>query len=132
MAARQGLGNTPLKLRPIAVCLIQFLAGAVGLAYCFALMKSQHFPGFLMVIEGIDGAGKTTQADRIQSALQGLGFTVVRTKEPTAGRWGKLLRDSALTGRLSMEEEVETFIKDRREHVENLILPELRAGHVEK
>lgn len=93
-------------------------------------MKSQHFPGFLIVIEGIDGAGKTTQADRIQSALQGLGFTVVRTKEPTTGRWGKLLRDSALTGRLSMEEEVETFIKDRREHVENLILPELRAGHV--
>ena len=93
-------------------------------------MKSLHFPGFLLVIEGIDGAGKTTQADRIQAALSARGFTVVRTKEPTTGRWGKILRDSATTGRLSLEEEVEMFVKDRREHVETLILPELRAGRV--
>ena len=76
-------------------------------------MKSQHFPGFLVAFEGIDGAGKTTQAHHLQSTLQSRKLTVIRTKEPTAGRWGQVLRDSALTGRLSLEEEVETFMKDR-------------------
>ncbi len=86
--------------------------------------------GFLIAIEGIDGAGKTTQAHFVQDALQARKMAVVRTKEPTTGQWGQVLRDSALTGRLSIEEEVETFIKDRREHVENLIIPELEAGKV--
>ena len=89
-----------------------------------------YFPGFLVVIEGIDGAGKTTQADRLQERLQARNFRVLRTKEPTTGKWGQLLRDSAVTGRLSIEEEVETFIKDRREHVETKIMPALRQGMI--
>lgn len=93
-------------------------------------MKSQHFPGFLVAFEGIDGAGKTTQAHHLQSTLQSRKLTVIRTKEPTAGRWGQVLRDSALTGRLSLEEEVETFMKDRQEHVDTEILPHLRQGHI--
>jgi dTMP kinase len=86
--------------------------------------------GFLIAIEGIDGAGKTTQAHFVQERLQEKKFCVIRTKEPTTGQWGQILRDSALTGRLSLEEEVETFIKDRKEHVEKLINPELREGHI--
>lgn len=46
------------------------------------------------------------------------------------GHWGQILRDSALTGRLSIEEEIETFIKDRREHVETVINPALEQGHI--
>lgn len=87
-------------------------------------------PGFLIAVEGIDGAGKTTQAHWVQERLTERKMTVIRTKEPTTGQWGQVLRDSALTGRLSLEEEVETFIKDRKEHVEQVILPSLRAGHV--
>ena len=82
-------------------------------------MKSQHFPGFLVAFEGIDGAGKTTQAHHLHSALQQRKPTVIRTKEPTAGKWGQILRDSALTGRLSLEQEVETFLNDRQEHVDS-------------
>lgn len=93
-------------------------------------MKPTYYPGFLLVIEGIDGAGKTTQAHFVQAALQARGLAVVRTKEPTSGKWGQVLRDSALTGRLSIEEEVEAFIKDRREHVDDFIMPALRAGQV--
>ena len=93
-------------------------------------MKSQHFPGFLVAFEGIVGAGKTTQAHHLQSALQQRKLTVIRTKEPTAGKWGQILRDSALTGRLSLEQEVETFLNDRQEHVDKVILPHLRDGHV--
>jgi dTMP kinase len=94
-------------------------------------MTSQHhFPGFLIAIEGIDGAGKTTQAHHVQEVLQARKLAVIRTKEPTTGHWGQVLRDSALTGRLSIEEEVEAFIKDRKEHVEQTINPALREGKI--
>src|SRR5580700_1034179 len=92
-------------------------------------MTKQH-SGFLISIEGIDGAGKTTQAHYLQCALQAQKLPTIRTKEPTTGHWGQILRDSALTGRLSLEEEVDTFIRDRKEHVETIINPELAAGHV--
>jgi dTMP kinase len=90
----------------------------------------RHFPGFLVAIEGIDGAGKTTQAHFVQERLQARKLVVIRTKEPTTGHWGQMLRDSALTGRLSLEEEIETFIKDRREHVQTVITPALNQGQI--
>jgi dTMP kinase len=96
-----------------------------------APMKSSHpFAGFLIAIEGIDGAGKTTLAHHVQEKLQGQHFAVIRTREPTSGHWGQILRDSALTGRLSLEEELEAFINDRKEHVAKVIIPELEAGKV--
>jgi dTMP kinase len=55
---------------------------------------------------------------------------VVLSREPTDGPWGKKLRESANTGRLSPEEEVECFLKDRREHVETTIAPALAEGKV--
>jgi dTMP kinase len=93
-------------------------------------MQSHQNPGFLIAIEGIDGAGKTTQAHLVQAALQARNLPVIRSKEPTTGKWGQILRDSALTGRLSLEEEVEAFIKDRHEHVTSVIDPALEAGHI--
>ena len=94
------------------------------------MRRSHHFPGYLIVIEGIDGAGKSTLADLLQNLLMAKAFCVIRSREPTNGQWGRILRDSALSGRLSLEEEVETFVKDRKEHVEKLIIPALRAGKV--
>jgi dTMP kinase len=94
------------------------------------LKTQHHLSGFLIAIEGIDGAGKTTQANFVQERLQAKKLCVVRTKEPTTGQWGQMLRDSASTGRLSLKEEVETFIKDRKEHVEKVINPALHEGHI--
>src|SRR5689334_21201910 len=94
------------------------------------MTKNHHFPGFLIAIEGIDGAGKSTQAHHVQCALQDRKQRVIRTKEPTTGYFGQMLRDSALTGRLSIEEEVETFIKDRKQHVEEKINPALQEGMI--
>jgi dTMP kinase len=91
---------------------------------------SPPYPGFFVVIEGIDGAGKSTQAKRLGERLTARGEKVVLSREPTMGQWGKQLRASAQTGRLSIEEEVELFLKDRREHVNELILPRLREGCV--
>lgn len=86
--------------------------------------------GILVAIEGIDGAGKTTQVDRLQHALASVGLRVIRSKEPTAGPWGQRIRESARTGRMSLEDELHTFEQDRREHVTSLLRPELDAGAV--
>lgn len=94
------------------------------------MTNPRPYPGYLIAIEGIDGAGKTTQAHFVQERLQARGLTVIRTKEPTTGHWGQILRDSALTGRLSTQEEVRAFIMDRTEHVTRVINPSLQAGHI--
>src|SRR3954462_8828373 len=85
-------------------------------------------PGILIAVEGIDGAGKTTQVDRICAALENGGETVVRSKEPTNGLHGQRLRASAQSGRLDPHEELRTFIEDRREHVKSLVQPALDRG----
>jgi len=84
--------------------------------------------GKFIVIEGIDGTGKSTQAQRLGAWLKEQGHDVVLSREPTDGPWGKTLRESAATGRLSPEEELEYFLKDRQQHVEELIQPSLDQG----
>ena len=86
--------------------------------------------GYLIVIEGIDGTGKQTQATMLAEALRKSGREVVQSFEPTNGPWGKKLRESATTGRLSIEDELEYFINDRREHVEQLIIPTIESGGI--
>ncbi len=86
--------------------------------------------GLFIVIEGIDGTGKSTQAKRLCEWLTSHGREVVLSREPTAGPWGQKVRDSAATGRLSPEDELQYFLNDRRQHVEELIAPSLAAGKV--
>ncbi len=85
--------------------------------------------GVLIAFEGIDGSGKSTQAEWTALVAEALfELVVVRTKEPTAGPWGQRLRDSQAHGRLSPTEELELFLRDRREHVETVIAPALAGG----
>lgn len=84
--------------------------------------------GKLIVFEGIDGTGKSTHINRLKEKLEERGVRVVTGYEPTHGQWGKKLRESASTGRLPIEEEVSLFLKDRQEHVENVIAPALARG----
>jgi dTMP kinase len=86
--------------------------------------------GIFIVIEGIDGTGKSTQSKRLAEWFRSRGREVVLSREPTDGPWGKKLRESATTGRLSAEEELECFLNDRREHVEMIIKPALAEGKV--
>ncbi|HEX7261464.1 MAG TPA: dTMP kinase [Luteolibacter sp.] len=86
--------------------------------------------GLFIVIEGIDGTGKSTQAKRLGEWFTAQGREVVLSFEPTAGPWGKKVRESAATGRLSPEDELQYFLNDRRQHVEELIAPSLAAGKV--
>ncbi|MFZ9937548.1 MAG: dTMP kinase [Luteolibacter sp.] len=86
--------------------------------------------GCLIVIEGIDGTGKSTQAKRLAEWFGNKGREVVLGREPTDGPWGRKLRESAANGRLSPQDELQYFLNDRREHVEQKILPALAAGKV--
>jgi dTMP kinase len=87
--------------------------------------------GRLIVIEGIDGAGKTTQAKTLVRRLRRRGFACRYLREPTRGRWGREIKRMALTaGSLTPEEELGLFLKDRRENVARNIRPALRAGRI--
>ncbi|GAA5480968.1 dTMP kinase [Haloferula sargassicola] len=83
-----------------------------------------------IVLEGIDGTGKSTQVQLLADWFVQQGREVVTSREPTDGPWGKRLRESAATGRATAEEELELFLRDRRQHVEELISPSLAAGKV--
>ena len=86
--------------------------------------------GILVAVEGIDGAGKTTQVELLVDALRRAGELVVASKEPTDGQWGRRIRESAHAGRLSLDDETDLFIKDRREHIDQVIQPALDEGKI--
>ena len=94
------------------------------------MATNSDYSGLFIVLEGIDGTGKSTQTQRLATYFSALGWEVVLSREPTDGPWGKKLRESATTGRLEPEQELEYFLLDRKEHVENLILPSLKDDKV--
>ncbi|MEN8190277.1 MAG: dTMP kinase [Thermodesulfobacteriota bacterium] len=94
-------------------------------------MASTLQNGYLIVFEGIDGTGKSTQLKLLADFLRNRGHRVVETREPTDGPYGRKIRQHfANRSQLSLEEELELFIDDRRHHVEELITPELARGSV--
>jgi dTMP kinase len=86
--------------------------------------------GALIAIEGIDGAGKTTQARRLVQRLTDAGWVARYTKEPTDGPHGRALRASAKAGRHDPEQELALFLADRADHVRDELAPALAAGEV--
>lgn len=89
-------------------------------------------PGCLITVEGIDGAGKSTQVERLAALLTAHGHRLVGTREPGATALGRELRRMVL-GReigLSPDAELLLFLADRAEHVATVIAPALRSGAV--
>lgn len=86
--------------------------------------------GIFAVFEGIDGGGKTTQIRMLAEELRRRGEEPVLSREPTDGPWGRKLRESAASRRMSLEDELDAFIRDRAGHVRDLILPALNAGKI--
>lgn len=87
--------------------------------------------GRLIVLEGIDGSGKTTQARALLRRLRRRGHKAVFFREPTRGRWGReIKRHARRAGSLTPEEELLLFVKDRRENVTRNLKPALAAGKV--
>jgi len=87
--------------------------------------------GILIVFEGIDGSGKSTQAEILLERLQEEDFDVVYFREPSKGKWGRKIKKKALhPDSLTPEEELDLFLKDRRENVEKNLKPALKKKRV--
>lgn len=81
----------------------------------------------LVSIEGIDGAGKTTVAERMRAEMAKVWSKVVVTREPTDGPWGREIRARAVRG---VRSGPSVFLLDRRDHLERVIQPALATGAV--
>jgi dTMP kinase len=88
--------------------------------------------GCLVTVEGIDGAGKSTQVARLAEILMARGHRLVSTREPGATALGRELRRLVLGRELCLTPEAELllFLADRAEHVATVILPALAAGSI--
>ncbi|MBN2200920.1 dTMP kinase [bacterium] len=84
----------------------------------------------MLVIEGIDGTGKTTLAARLAERIRRTGRSVALLREPTDGPYGRRIRSLAKEGRQDIlpEEELELFIQDRIQNCRENIQPALERG----
>lgn len=85
--------------------------------------------GKLIVIEGIDGSGKSSAGIMLTDSLNSLGIKSIYTFEPTHAYYGSKLRESMLSKDLKPEEELSLFIADRKEHINHMIKPALNDGY---
>jgi dTMP kinase len=87
--------------------------------------------GLFIALEGGDGAGKSTQSRLLRAWLEGLGHTVVVTREPGGTDFGRTVRALVLHGEhVAPRAEALLFAADRAHHVETLIRPALGRGEV--
>ncbi len=87
--------------------------------------------GMLIVIEGLDGAGLSTQAALLAQYLRGRKKEVFLTKEPTDSEIGMLIRSALKRNlKLSMFTLQLLFAADRAEHLAKEIEPALQANKI--
>jgi len=94
-------------------------------------MNIRKTQGRLIVFEGTDGTGKSTQLDLLGQYLQERGYPVITTREPTDGEYGQKIRALyADRDQCSRVEELELFLADRQQHVNELLNPALEQGKI--
>ena len=96
-----------------------------------------HQRGRFLVVEGIDGCGKTTQLERLvewlpSSGLMPDGAALVQTREPGGTPLGQALRQLLLhppeASAPGVVAELLLYAADRAQHVERVIRPALERG----
>lgn len=91
--------------------------------------KRNPYSGKFIVIEGIDGSGKTTQVELLSDFFENQGKEVFIAKEPTDGIVGqlirKIIRKEIQVPKTSIQY---LFAADRASHLEEMIVPELKKG----
>ncbi|MEV0491330.1 dTMP kinase [Streptomyces atratus] len=89
--------------------------------------------GFFLVLEGGDGAGKSTQVEALAEWIRAKGHEVVVTREPGATPVGKRLRSILLdvsSAGLSNRAEALLYAADRAEHIDSVVRPALERGAI--
>jgi dTMP kinase len=88
------------------------------------------YPGFFLVFEGGEGAGKSTQVQAVAGWFAARGLEVVSTREPGATDLGRRLRGLLLDPdvTLSPRSEALLYAADRAEHVASVVRPALDRG----
>ena len=83
----------------------------------------------LIVLEGIDGCGKSTQVSLLVDKLKSADIDTLKLREPTDGPHGLKLR-SILNEEIQAEHDeiLDLFVKDRKQHVSEKIEPALNSG----
>ncbi|MGN1209409.1 MAG: dTMP kinase, partial [Duodenibacillus sp.] len=84
--------------------------------------------GRFITFEGIDGAGKSTQIDRLQALLVERGIEVVRTREPGGTPLAEKIRALLLADDMCTMSETLLFFAARAQHIAEVIEPALRRG----
>lgn len=84
--------------------------------------------GRFISLEGIDGAGKSTQHAWLVEYLRGQGHVVVATREPGGTPLGEKLRALLLADPMHLETEALLMFAARREHIAQVIEPALARG----
>jgi len=94
-------------------------------------MAKRLTKGYFIALEGIDGCGKTTVAEKLARGLGHCGFDLLLTREPGGSPWGQRLRQELLYGgQINWRTEALLFAADRAEHVATVIAPALAAPKI--
>ena len=88
--------------------------------------------GKLIVFEGVEGSGKTTQLQRIQDWLKRQSYSVITTREPGGTDLGQRLRqillETSSSEQITDEAELLLYAADRAQHVQTCLKPHLEQG----
>lgn len=91
-------------------------------------MSRQNWAGFFLVLDGIDGCGKSTQVKNLYNYFQNQNKKVHITTEPSQGDLGKILRKYLKDDQNPAALDALVFAADRIDHCHHEILPALTAG----
>ena len=95
-------------------------------------MTTQTTRGLFISFEGVDGAGKTTQVERLAEFWRARGREVVVTREPGGTELGTRIRQLLLHGAepIAPRTEALLFAADRAQHVAQVVRPALDRGAI--
>jgi dTMP kinase len=89
--------------------------------------------GVLITFEGVEGSGKSTQAERLAQRLAQLGVPCLVSREPGGTKIGEAIRIILLNPRYKEMQgltELFLYLASRNQHVREIVIPALEAGKV--
>jgi dTMP kinase len=95
-----------------------------------ASWQSHKYPGWLIVIEGVDGAGRSTQIDLLELWLKVHGYGVLRSDWNSSKLVSRTIRDARRQQSLTPLTYSVLHATDVAARQESEIIPALRAGFV--